>query len=101
MDFVLKPMDVDLNLRRFTLVKASWSFWCVGHLINFAVVPLHWRMIYMNVLSTGWGCFLSKMMANEEGGIDTPLDLLANAITGRDDGLPVFPHKFLHFQSKM
>ena len=27
-------------------------------------------------------------MANEEGGIDTPLDLLANAVTGREDGLP-------------
>ena len=27
-------------------------------------------------------------MANEEGGIDTPLDLLANAVTGREGGLP-------------
>jgi protein Mpv17 len=84
--------EVCAKLQRdwFTLVKASWSLWCVAHLVNFSVVPLHWRVVYSNVVSTGWAVFMSKMMSNEEGApaILTPVDIAANAITGGVDGLP-------------
>ena len=73
----------------FTLVKASWSLWFAAHLINFSVVPLHWRVVYANVVSTGWGIFMSKMMSNEESEtILTPVDLVSNALTGAENGLP-------------
>ena len=85
-------LEVCAKLQRdwFTLVKASWSLWCVAHLVNFSVVPLHWRVVYSNVVSTGWAVFMSKMMSNEEGApaILTPVDIAANAITGGVDGLP-------------
>ena len=83
--------DICVKLQRdwFTLVKASWSLWFVAHLINFSVVPLHWRVIYANVVSTGWAVFMSKMMSNEEEhSILTPIDLLSNALTGAENGLP-------------
>ena len=55
--------------------------------MNFGLVPLHWRVLYLNVLTTVWGTFLSKMMANEEGGLTTPIDAGANAL-GCSGGLP-------------
>ena len=83
--------EVQQKLQRdwFTLAKASWCFWAVAHTLNFALVPLHWRLIYANVMSVGWGTFLSKMMANEDDStLLTPIDHAANAISGGAEGLP-------------
>jgi protein Mpv17 len=61
----------------WTTVKGAWSFWSVGHVVNFAFVPLHWRILYVNVLSAGWGMFLSKMQAkplDSEEKVWVPID---------------------------
>ena len=46
-------------------------------------------MIYANVVSVGWGLFMSKMMSNEGSeAILTPVDLFSNALTSGESGLP-------------
>mmetsp|Transcript_7855 Transcript_7855/g.20780 ORF Transcript_7855/g.20780 Transcript_7855/m.20780 type:complete len:288 (+) Transcript_7855:239-1102(+) len=40
-------------------VVAGWKLWPIAHLLTFAVVPLHLRILYVNVVSVGWLTFLS------------------------------------------
>jgi hypothetical protein len=32
-----------------------------GHFISFAFVPVHWRVLYINIVSIGFGTILSKV----------------------------------------
>lgn len=41
-----------------TLV-ASWKVWPLAHIINFGVIPLGLRVLYVNAVSTAWIAFLS------------------------------------------
>ena len=67
----------------FVLAKGAWSFWTVGHLVNFALVPHHWRVLYTNVLGVAWGTFLSRLGSQDEGDqVHTPIDWLYMTTTG-------------------
>ena len=33
----------------------------MGHFISFAVVPVHWRVLYINIVSIGFGTILSQV----------------------------------------
>mmetsp|Transcript_26484 Transcript_26484/g.43356 ORF Transcript_26484/g.43356 Transcript_26484/m.43356 type:complete len:217 (-) Transcript_26484:170-820(-) len=39
----------------------EWAVWPVAQLVNFRFVPAHWRSLYMNVISFGWGIFLAHV----------------------------------------
>eukprot|EP00126_Sphaerothecum_destruens_P005083 Sdes_comp18547_c0_seq1m8628 len=39
----------------------AWKVWSVANTINFAFVPLPYRVLYTNVISTGWNCYLSSL----------------------------------------
>ena len=58
----------------WTMVKGGWSCWVIGHLVSFSVVPVHWRVLYINLVSIGFGTFMSKMMVADadSGAIETP-----------------------------
>jgi len=38
--------------------KASWKLWPMVQLVNFAVIPGHLRILFINVVSFFWGIFL-------------------------------------------
>mmetsp|Transcript_9418 Transcript_9418/g.12964 ORF Transcript_9418/g.12964 Transcript_9418/m.12964 type:complete len:260 (+) Transcript_9418:2-781(+) len=69
----------------FTMVKGGWSCWPLAHMINFAFVPVQWRVLYVNFVQLGFGTFLSMMGNSGGGGVLTPIDSLYQKVTGKDD----------------
>jgi hypothetical protein len=63
-------------------MKGAWSFWIVGHLVNFAFIPHHRRILYVNVMGVAWGTFLSRMQS--EPTVTTSAGGDRNLITHRD-----------------
>eukprot|EP01048_Picozoa_sp_COSAG05_P004682 COSAG05_NODE_261_length_12717_cov_4.824061_3_plen_314_part_00 len=78
----------------WTMIKFGWSTWFVGHFISFAVVPVHWRVLYINIVSIGFGTVLSQVAnlpppgsSNDAEGhqaVLTPLDMLYRQVRGPD-----------------
>jgi len=66
----------------FTLAKAGWSCWPIAHCFGFALIPVHWRLLYVNFITLGFGTFLSLMASHGGKGIITPMDKLYQQITG-------------------
>lgn len=46
-------------------LKVNWSFWSVAHLATFSVVPLEYRVLFVNVKNFVWGGFLSAVASGE------------------------------------
>ena len=46
-------------------LKKNWLVWPPVQAINFTYVPLHHRVLVVNVVSLGWNCYLSY--ANSKG----------------------------------
>ena len=42
-----------------TAVMGSWAVWVPAHTINFAFVPPHQRLLYINTIQIGYNVFLS------------------------------------------
>ena len=60
-----------LSTRLFTTVAGAWKFWPAANVINFSIVPIPFRVLYMNVLSIFWSGYLthvnSKKIATQPG----------------------------------
>lgn len=58
-----------LSTRLFSTVLGAWKFWPAANVINFSLVPLQFRVLYMNVLSVFWSGYLtyvnSKKMSSK------------------------------------
>ncbi len=50
-----KKINADLS----TAVMGSWTVWVPAHTINFAFVPPHQRLLYINTIQIGYNVFLS------------------------------------------
>jgi len=48
-----------LNTRLVKTVLGAWKFWPAANVINFGLVPLEFRVLYMNVLSIFWSFYLT------------------------------------------
>jgi len=46
-------------------LKKNWMIWPFVQAINFKLVPLHHRVLVVNVVSLGWNCYLSFL--NSQG----------------------------------
>lgn len=57
------PTD-KLQKSYWTALSANWMVWPWIQLVNFKFVPLHHRVLVVNIISIGWNCFLS--MINSE-----------------------------------
>uniref|UniRef100_A0A7S2TNG7 Uncharacterized protein n=1 Tax=Lotharella oceanica TaxID=641309 RepID=A0A7S2TNG7_9EUKA len=66
----------------FTLAKAGWSCWPIAHCFGFAFIPVHWRLLYVNFITLGFGTFLSLMASQGGKGVITPVDKVYQGITG-------------------
>ena len=78
----------------WTMIKFGWSTWFVGHFISFALVPVHWRVLYINIVSIGFGTVLSQVANLPPPGaakgepsasaVLTPVDMLYQQWAGPD-----------------
>jgi len=48
-----------------TALQKNWMVWPWVQAINFKLVPLHHRVLVVNVISLGWNCYLSYL--NSQG----------------------------------
>jgi protein Mpv17 len=46
-------------------LSANWMVWPFIQIVNFKFVPLHHRVLLVNVLSIGWNCFLSMINSGD------------------------------------
>eukprot|EP01023_Acetabularia_acetabulum_P015994 TRINITY_DN17886_c0_g1_i2.p2 TRINITY_DN17886_c0_g1~~TRINITY_DN17886_c0_g1_i2.p2 ORF type:complete len:204 (-),score=17.62 TRINITY_DN17886_c0_g1_i2:667-1278(-) len=44
----------------------TWKFWPLAHLVNFSVIPLEQRILYVNVVSVFYTCLLSRLEATDQ-----------------------------------
>jgi protein Mpv17 len=49
-----------------TALKKNWQIWPGVQFVNFAYVPLEFRVFVVNIVSLGWNCYLSYL--NSQGG---------------------------------
>jgi protein Mpv17 len=60
-----------LNADLKTAVMGSWAVWVPAHTINFAFVPPHQRLLYINTIQIGYNVFLS-FLGNKA--VDAPVE---------------------------
>lgn len=58
------PKD-KLESTYWTALTKNWMVWPFVQAINFTIVPLHHRVLVVNVISLGWNCYLSFL--NSQG----------------------------------
>jgi protein Mpv17 len=51
-----------------TALKKNWQVWPGVQLINFAYVPLEFRVFVVNIVSLGWNCYLSYLNSQGSAG---------------------------------
>jgi protein Mpv17 len=63
----LSSSDMLTKLRRnyIPALKANWKVWPLVQCINFYLVPLQYRLVFVNVVALGWNAYLS--MLNSKG----------------------------------
>ena len=44
-----------------TALQKNWMVWPAVQAINFKLVPLHHRVLVVNIVSLGWNCYLSYL----------------------------------------
>eukprot|EP01025_Chloroclados_australasicus_P019739 TRINITY_DN207_c1_g1_i1.p2 TRINITY_DN207_c1_g1~~TRINITY_DN207_c1_g1_i1.p2 ORF type:complete len:200 (-),score=1.66 TRINITY_DN207_c1_g1_i1:571-1170(-) len=54
----------------------TWKFWPLAHLINFSVVPLDLRILYVNVVSVVYTCLLSSLASKQDSAAQYSLNEL-------------------------
>jgi protein Mpv17 len=54
------PKD-KLEKSYWTALQKNWMVWPFVQAINFKLVPLHHRVLFVNVISLGWNCYLSYL----------------------------------------
>ncbi|KAL2135514.1 hypothetical protein VTI74DRAFT_8245 [Chaetomium olivicolor] len=42
-------------------LKTNWMIWPFVQMVNFKLVPLQHRLLFVNVISIGWNCYLSYL----------------------------------------
>lgn len=65
------------------MLVANWQLWVPAQLINFALVPVPLQVLFMNMTSVLWTCYLS--MVNSDGGAADDTDVLEDAVAAVGD----------------
>jgi protein Mpv17 len=42
-------------------LTTNWMIWPFVQMVNFKLVPLDYRLLFVNVISIGWNCYLSYL----------------------------------------
>ncbi len=72
---VLEGLSVKENVERMEsrlpdLLIYGSTIWPVANIVNFAYVPLHRRLLYLNMIGVGWNAFLSFQACKDDTGND-------------------------------
>ena len=43
----------------WTALKTNWIIWPAVQMVNFTFTPLQHRVLFANIISIGWNCYLS------------------------------------------
>eukprot|EP00210_Caulerpa_lentillifera_P009142 g8716.t1 len=59
----MKPMmcQEELKMKFIPSLLASYRLWPAAHLVNFAMIPSNFRILYINVVAVFWSAALSSM----------------------------------------
>lgn len=55
------PVREKLDKNYTTALTSNYMLWPFAQAINFKVVPLEHRVLFVNVISIGWNCYLSYL----------------------------------------
>lgn len=55
----------ELQQKLWPTLKAGWMLWPAAHVVNFALVPTHHRILYANVVSVAGTFLLSRAAAGD------------------------------------
>ncbi|TLD28655.1 hypothetical protein PspLS_03540 [Pyricularia sp. CBS 133598] len=58
----------------FTALTSNYMLWPFVQLVNFKFVPLHHRVLFVNVISIGWNCYLSFLNSGAPNKIDEVIE---------------------------
>lgn len=47
-------------------LKTNYMIWPFVQLVNFKLVPLEHRLLFVNTISIGWNCYLSYLNSDSE-----------------------------------
>lgn len=53
------PCEVSEKLVPTTM--AGWRLWPAAQAVNFFIIPLQFRVVFINIVAVGWTCILSKI----------------------------------------
>lgn len=57
-----------------TALTSNYMLWPFVQLVNFKFVPLHHRVLFVNVISIGWNCYLSFLNSGAPNKIDEVIE---------------------------
>ncbi|PLB48652.1 protein sym1, partial [Aspergillus steynii IBT 23096] len=71
---ILEGSDPREKLRRtyWEALRTNWCIWPILQGVNLYLVPLHYRVLAVNVFNIGWNCFLS-LINNAEYDEEAPV----------------------------
>lgn len=55
------PVKEKLDKNYKTALTSNYMLWPFVQAVNFKVVPLEHRVLFVNVISIGWNCYLSYL----------------------------------------
>lgn len=55
-----KAMDHSKEVLWPTLL-ANWKLWPAAMLVNFAIIPPHFSVLYVNIVAIAWNAYLSMV----------------------------------------
>lgn len=58
-----------LHAHWFHTLKTNWIVWPTFQLFNFALIPVQFRLLAVNVFSIGWNCYLSSILNHKHNSI--------------------------------
>ncbi|KAK3393656.1 hypothetical protein B0H63DRAFT_458739 [Podospora didyma] len=62
-------------------LSTNWMIWPFVQMVNFKLVPLQHRLLFVNIISIGWNCYLSYLNS----------DASETKVLGEKDGVVVVP----------
>jgi len=55
----------NLDKNYFNALKANYMIWPAVQGVNFKLIPLEHRVLFVNVISIGWNCYLSWLNSSK------------------------------------
>ncbi|KAI5358892.1 hypothetical protein Slin15195_G113390 [Septoria linicola] len=54
-----------LRTETFPIILASYKIWPLASVVNFAIIPVEKRIVFLSAVGLGWGIYMSFMAARQ------------------------------------